>query len=435
MESSQTQQNLYNVYEAYPYQGQVPFTFSFRQDPDRLFPYAAAIPFYLRDRRVPAGPLDILDVGCGAGVTTLLLAEANPGAHLTAIDLSVRSAQLTAERLQFQGYTADCRGMAAEDLPQLGKQFDYINCHEVLYLLPDPWAGLQQMAAVLKPGGIIRANLHSANARVVFFRSQELMRMLGLMESAPSEFEHQVVREWMGALKNDTFMKKAIWQDKYRDDAEFLNSNFLLQGDKGFSIPDLFSMLESAGLYFLGMVDSRSWNLLDLFAKPDELPDTVRLFLEEASDMEQLHAHDLLVASHRLFDFWCSAQPTRELDLPGTWKESQWAQAQAILNPILKVERLETSLRECLQEYEPLLINPLLPQTTAKPVYLTRPAQLCLRFLWEESLLVPELIARVLPLLPPDPWTGQPLSQEQGVAQVRQALVQMEVILAVFLAV
>ncbi|NJK60220.1 MAG: class I SAM-dependent methyltransferase [Oscillatoriales cyanobacterium SM2_1_8] len=374
-----------------------------------------------------------MDVGCGAGVTTLMLAEANPGANLTALDLSVRSAQLTAERLQFHGYTADCRGMAAADLPQLGKQFDYINCHEVLYLLPDPWAGLQQMAAVLKPGGMIRANLHSANARVVFFRGQELMRMLGLMESAPSEFEHQVLREWMDALKTDTFMKKAIWQEKHRDDAEFLNSNFLLQGDKGFTIPDMFAMVEGAGLHFLGMVDSRSWSLLDLFAKPEELPDTVRLFLEEASDLEQLHAHDLLVASHRLFDFWCSAQPPRELDLPSAWEAPQWAQARATLNPILRVDRLETSLRECLQEYEPLLINPLLPQTTTKPVYLTRPAQLCLRFLWAESLAVPELVARVLPLLPPEPWTGQPLSLTQATAQVYQALVQMEVVLAVFL--
>ncbi|MFQ3679899.1 MAG: class I SAM-dependent methyltransferase [Pseudanabaenaceae cyanobacterium] len=428
-----TQQNLYNVYENLPYQGKVPFDRSFRQEPHQLFAYAAAIPFYLRDRRVPTAPLDILDVGCGAGVTTLMLAEANPGATLTAIDLSVRSAQLTAERLQFQGYTADCRGMAAEDLPQLGKQFDYINCHEVLYLLPDPWQGLQQMAAVLKPGGIIRANLHSANARVVMFRSQELMRVLGLMESAPSEFEYQVLREWMDALRDDTFMKKAIWQDKYRNDAEYLNSNFLLQGDKGFRIPEMFSMIEGAGLHFLSMVDSRSWNLLDLFAKPEELPDSVQLFLAEANEMEQLHAHDLLMASHRLFDFWCSPQPPRELDLPGAWEESQWATARATLNPILRVERLETSLRECLQEYEPLLINPLLPQTTAKPVYLTRPAQLCLRFLWTESLPVPELVARVLPLLPPDPWTGQPLSPQQGAAQVRQALVQMEVVLAVFL--
>ncbi|MGQ9866460.1 MAG: class I SAM-dependent methyltransferase [Pseudanabaenaceae cyanobacterium] len=430
-----TQQNLYNVYENLPYQSTVPFDRSFRQEPHQLFPYAAAIPFYLRDRRLPTAPLDILDVGCGAGVTTLMLAEANPGANLTAIDLSARSAQMAAERLQFQGYTADCRGMAAEDLPQLGKQFDYINCHEVLYLLPDPWAGLQQMAAVLKPGGIIRANLHSAHARVVMFRAQELMRILGLMESAPTEFEHQILREWMDALQNNTFMKKAIWQDKYRNDAEYLNSNYLLHGDKGFTIPDMFSMLEGAGLYFLGMVDSRSWNLLDLFAKPTELPDSVRLFLEEASEMAQLHAHDLLMANHRLFDFWGSTQPARELALPAQWEEEQWAQAEAILNPILRVERLETSLRECLQEYEPLLINPLLPQTTAKPVYFTRPAQLCLRFLWEESLPVPELVARVLPLLPPDPWTGQPLSLEQGTAQVHQALVQMEVVLAVFLAV
>ncbi|NJK60221.1 MAG: hypothetical protein HC918_08280 [Oscillatoriales cyanobacterium SM2_1_8] len=62
-----TQQNLYNVYEALPYQSRVPFATSFRQDPDRLFPYGAAVPFYLRDRQVPAGPSIFWMWGVGRG--------------------------------------------------------------------------------------------------------------------------------------------------------------------------------------------------------------------------------------------------------------------------------------------------------------------------------------------------------------------------------
>ena len=144
------------TYEDHPYQEAVALAVDFRQDAAAHFPFAAVIPYYLRDRRVPSEPLDILDVGCGAGVTTLLLAEANPGARLVAMDLSARSVQQTVARLQTQGYTVEGQVLALEDLPQLDRQFDYINAHEVLYLLPDPALGLQNMAQALKPGGILR---------------------------------------------------------------------------------------------------------------------------------------------------------------------------------------------------------------------------------------------------------------------------------------
>ncbi|MFQ3680245.1 MAG: hypothetical protein SNJ60_07040 [Pseudanabaenaceae cyanobacterium] len=62
--------------------------------------------------------------------------------------------------------------MALEEVLQLGRQFDYINVHEVLYLLPDPGLGLQRLAAILKPGGILRANLRSIHARAPMYRAK-----------------------------------------------------------------------------------------------------------------------------------------------------------------------------------------------------------------------------------------------------------------------
>ncbi|MFQ3680244.1 MAG: hypothetical protein SNJ60_07035 [Pseudanabaenaceae cyanobacterium] len=67
------------TYEDHPYQKAVALDVDFRQDAAAHFPFAAAVPFYLRDRRVPTAPLDILNVGCGASIPTLLLAEANRG--------------------------------------------------------------------------------------------------------------------------------------------------------------------------------------------------------------------------------------------------------------------------------------------------------------------------------------------------------------------
>jgi hypothetical protein len=42
-----------------------------------------------------------------------------------------------------------------------------------LYLMPDPAIALAAMKAVLKPDGIIRANLHSALQRLSFYRAQQ----------------------------------------------------------------------------------------------------------------------------------------------------------------------------------------------------------------------------------------------------------------------
>jgi len=387
------------TYEDHPYQGAVALEAGFRHDAAAHFPFAAAIPFYLRDRRVPTAPLDILDVGCGAGVTTLLLAEANPGACLVAMDLSARSVQQTVARLQTQGYTVAGHVLALEDLPQLGRQFDYINCHEVLYLLPDPGLGLQILAQALKPGGILRANLHSTHARAPMYRAQTLMALLGWMETAPTPTAYAAIRDWMVALRDDLPFKQAVWRPERAHDPDYFNNNFLFHGDKGFTVPQLFDFLNPSGLHFLGMVDRRGWDLSDWLTSP--FPDRIAEFLANATPMAQLHAHDLIVGNHRLLDFWASPVPKGNAPEPEAWSEERWAHASATLNPILRVAPLAALLQKNLVTYEPLTLHSFLPQTTAATEQLGWLPQLCLRQLWSEHLPVSTLMAQVAAGLPP----------------------------------
>jgi len=390
----------------------------FRQDAAAHFPFAAAIPYYLRDRRVPSEPLDILDVGCGAGVTTLLLAEANPGARLVAMDLSARSVQQTVARLQTQGYTVEGQVLALEDLPQLGRQFDYINAHEVLYLLPDPALGLQNMAQALKPGGILRANLHSIHGRAPMYRAQSLMALLGWMETAPTPTAYAAIRDWMGALRDDLPFKQAVWRPERAHDPDYFNNNFLFQGDKGFTVPQLFDFLDQAGLHFLTMVDRRGWHLADWLTS--SLPEPVAAFLANASPMAQLHAHDLIVGNHRLLDFWASPERTVVAPEPN---EELWAQAWATLNPILRVEPLRDWLHQGLSTYALQSLHPFLPQTVAAHELVGWLPQLCLHCLWDHDLPLPALVSQVMARLP----------ATAEVPSVRRALQQLEKILAVFL--
>ncbi|HEY9299795.1 MAG TPA: class I SAM-dependent methyltransferase, partial [Phormidium sp.] len=148
---------------------------------DLLYLHNLVTPYYLRYRRViDTTGKRILDAGCGSGFKSLLLAEANPGARIVGIDLSEESVELARHRLSYHGFEdAEFHVLSIEDLPTLGMEFDYINCDEVLYLLPDPAAGLAAMKSVLKPDGLIRANLHSLYQRKNFFRAQKLFKFLG----------------------------------------------------------------------------------------------------------------------------------------------------------------------------------------------------------------------------------------------------------------
>ncbi|MDV3002119.1 MAG: hypothetical protein N5P05_003725 [Chroococcopsis gigantea SAG 12.99] len=104
----------------------------------------------------------ILDAGCGSGFTSLCLAEANPEAKIIGIDISEESLKLARERLKYHGFpNVEFHCLFLEELPTLGMEFDYINAHELLSILPDVPGALQCMKMVLKPEGIVRTNIHS----------------------------------------------------------------------------------------------------------------------------------------------------------------------------------------------------------------------------------------------------------------------------------
>ncbi len=222
-------------------------------------------PYYLRNKRVitTEGKL-ILDAGCGTGFTSLVLAESNPGAKIIGVDLSEESVNLAQKRLEYHGFNnVDFQALAIEDIPELGIEFDYINCDEVLYLLPDPVVGLKAMRSVLKPDGIIRANLHSAINRANYFRAQEVFKMMGLMDENPREMEIELVHETMNALKDQVVLKRQTWGSLFEENKEAVLTNQLLLGDKGFTIPGMFSVLKAADLEFISMVSWRKWELMD----------------------------------------------------------------------------------------------------------------------------------------------------------------------------
>lgn len=99
-----------------------------------------------------------IDVGCGTGVVSMLIAQAFPKARVAGLDFDARSIELArenarhagvAERIEFQHRTAaDLQGPAGES-----SGWDFISIFDCIHDLPDPLGALRRVRTALAPGG------------------------------------------------------------------------------------------------------------------------------------------------------------------------------------------------------------------------------------------------------------------------------------------
>ena len=113
----------------------------------------------------------ILDAGCGTGSGTDYLIHQNPGAEVTAIDLSEKALEVAQERCNRSGVIANhdkpvnFYNLKLEEATTLEGEFDFINCVGVLHHLPEPDKGIQALAKKLKPGGILHIFVYAELGR------------------------------------------------------------------------------------------------------------------------------------------------------------------------------------------------------------------------------------------------------------------------------
>ena len=95
---------------------------------------------------------ELLEVGCGAGQASVLLAVA--GFEVTAVDLS-RPALARAVRAGGASGATTHLACSVTALPFADASFDVVSAQEVLEHLPQPVRALAEMARVVRPGGCL----------------------------------------------------------------------------------------------------------------------------------------------------------------------------------------------------------------------------------------------------------------------------------------
>ncbi|MEG4310593.1 MULTISPECIES: class I SAM-dependent methyltransferase [unclassified Microcoleus] len=412
----------------------IPLDHSPKTDYQSLYIHNLVTAYYLRNQKVidTEGKV-ILDAGCGSGYKSLMLAEANPGAKIIGVDISEESVKLARQRLQYHGFNnTDFYALPLEDLPDLGLKFDYINCDDVLYLVPDPVVGLQAMQAVLKPDGIIRANLHSSLQRASYYAVQKVFKIMGLLEENPREMEIGIAKEIIEELQDNVAIKARTWNLPVEKNEEWLLANYLLQGDKGYTIPEVFAALREANLEFISMVNWRQWELADLFKNPENLPAFLAMSLPDLPVDLRLHLFELLHPVNRLIDFWCGhpnqAHSFREVY---EWTQSDWQQVRVYLHPQLRTPQLKNDLVNAITNHKVFEISRYVSLPTRVPITVDSMMAASLLPLWETDLpqSVMCLVERWLKLRPLHPITLEQAKPEKAFEEVKELLSSLEVFL------
>ena len=229
-------------------------------------------------------------------------------------------------------------------------------------------------------------------------------------------------------------LKARTGKPEYYQNEEWVLMNYLLQGDKGYTIPEVFSALRTANLELISMVNWRHWEVTDLFKDSNNLPTFLEMSLPEISVEDRLHLFELLHPIHRLIDFWCGCPNQEQQFLPvPAWTLSDWQDAKVYLHPQLKNPQAKEDLLNCITSHKPFDMSRYVPLPTLMPVVIESNMAACLLPLWEGVQPMRSLVARWLKVTPLHPVTLESVSEATAFEQVKELLSRLESFLYVLL--
>ena len=178
----------------------------------------------------PHSGLRWIDVGCGNGAFTELLAERCAPAEIQGIDPS--EAQLAFARSRHSAGVAHFRQGDAMALPFADHSFDAAVMALVIFFVPEPPAGVAEMARVVRPGGLIAS--YAWDIEGGGFPHEPLlaeMRAMGLPPIRPPSFAASRMENlrtlWTGAGLDRIETREITVQRTFADFDDFWTTSLL----------------------------------------------------------------------------------------------------------------------------------------------------------------------------------------------------------------
>lgn len=260
----------------------------FRQFTGQMFP--ASVPPEIKD-----GKVNMLVAGCGTGKQAIMSASRFTDSSVLAVDLSLSSlayAQRKADELGIENIEfahADILRMAT-----LPDRYHVIESVGVLHHMENLQQGLDVLAGLLHKNGLMNIGLYSEIARRDIAGLQARLREMGL-DATPGDIRQ--ARQTILTSDTEACRRIARLADFYSISG-CRDLLFHVQ-EHCYRLPEISSMLERAGLRFLGFgwTDRRVPNHY-LQMNPD---DTLMTDLEKWDAFEQQYPDTFL----GMYVFWC----------------------------------------------------------------------------------------------------------------------------------
>lgn len=194
--------------EAQQYWDNEAATFDAEPDHGLSDPIVLAAWAKLLQRWQPAPPAKILDIGCGTGSLSLVLAKL--GHQVTGIDLSPKMIAQAKMKAEDAGVAVEFEVMGATRPEFPPQTFDGIVCRHVLWMLPELTAVLQTWTRLLQP-----------DARILlvegFWHTGGGLHAAELLAALPASWQNVAVQNLSDQLE---FWGKAVHDERYALTAE-----------------------------------------------------------------------------------------------------------------------------------------------------------------------------------------------------------------------
>jgi SAM-dependent methyltransferase len=189
----------------------------------------------------------ILVAGCGTSQAAKH-AIRWPAAQVVGVDCSATSVGHTEElKRKHNLKNLQVYQIPIEHVSELGMTFDQVVCTGVLHHLEDPDAGLSSLRSVLKREGALQLMVYAPYGRAGIYLLQEFCRRLGIR---PTDDEISNLIAALRALPEghplETLLAHA---PDFRNEAALADA-LMNPKDRAYSVPQLFDLINHAGLRF-----------------------------------------------------------------------------------------------------------------------------------------------------------------------------------------